>query len=785
MKRPVILLLATLAWMGCSEDSDTKTSPAGCGNGVLDSGELCDGTLFASGARVCPASYSLVSGKTVNDIKCNTACALAIDGVCEPSALCGNGKLDGDEPCDGVLFAAGARECPSGQSLVSGKSENDITCQGCRVVTSGVCEVKAVCGNGVVDEGEACDGKAFGEGTRECPDGESFLEGKSENDITCQGCRVVTSGVCAPSAKCGNSALDDGEVCDGDKFAENARQCPEGQVLAEGKTSADITCSASCAVVTSGACVDASTDPKCGDGRLDAGELCDGTQFADGVRVCPEGKIFAEGKTSADITCSDACDVVTSGACEASELEWRISDDCAGKNTCRVTYKCENHACVIDHRYAACTSSEQCTSSDAPYCDTASGCCMACTDDAQCGAGKKCHTDGRCIDECATNADCTNKSKPLCQAGACVAAECLSAADCTCGGEQKAVCDNYQCTCNDACVDSMATGLYWCQLMPPVAVTFDDSLSEATLRVDYRIGSDVNESSMKAQLVYGYESGTFDQTTWKSIDAVQDAAKDAFSAKLSKSAVASTGQTSAYYTFRICTENCDSASAVWKYCKSNTQKAESNPAEYNCSLSPYIVSDTERGNAHNTGLAQISSGDASKIIVSYTFDDPDSSIKSVNADTAIKPDAGTNATFATLSGSGKNNMCVSGGCFVNGTTTSALNLQGWKSTYDVSGASVTLKGMALGSSNALSMALWRNADGSPKNVKVLYSLDGTNFTIVEDVALSTNSKDLKKFLVHTVELPSAVNGKTGVSVRLVPYGGNGALRLDDIVIREK
>ena len=125
------------------------------------------------------------------------------------------------------------------------------------------------------------------------------------------------------------------------------------------------------------------------------------------------------------------------------------------------------------------------------------------------------------------------------------------------------------------------------------------------------------------------------------------------------------------------------------------------------------------------------------------------------------------------------------GCFVNGTTTSALNLQGWKSTYDVSGASVTLKGMALGSSNALSMALWRNADGSPKNVKVLYSLDGTNFTIVEDVALSTNSKDLKKFLVHTVELPSAVNGKTGVSVRLVPYGGNGALRLDDIVIREK
>ncbi len=119
-----------------------------------------------------------------------------------------------------------------------------------------------------------------------------------------------------PVSACNNNGvLDADEVCDGTNFAAGKQVCPEGKVLAEGKALSDIKCSDKCAVVTDGICVDPTPASCNNDGVLNDGEDCDGTAFADGKRVCPEGKVLAEGKTLSDIICSDKCAVVTDGVC--------------------------------------------------------------------------------------------------------------------------------------------------------------------------------------------------------------------------------------------------------------------------------------------------------------------------------------------------------------------------------------------------------------------------------------------------------------------------------------
>ena len=330
----VLGFLAAACFFGCSEGDDKGLLPStGCNNnGVLDAGEICDGTLFATGKRVCPEGKVLAEGKTVESITCSDKCMLVTEGVCvdqAPAATCGNKKLDDGEACDGDNFAQGKRVCPEGKVFATGKTAADIKCSDkCMLVTEGICVDQApaaTCGNGHLDEdkGEVCDGDKFATGKRVCPEGKVFATGKTAADIKCSDkCMLVTEGICvdqAPAATCGNGHLDEdkGEVCDGDNFAQGKRVCPEGKVLAEGKTVENITCSDTCTVVTEGVCVNSAPDPtnKCNGLSVDTDEDCDGDKFAPGKRVCPVGSILAEGKTLADIKCSKTCTVVTEGVC--------------------------------------------------------------------------------------------------------------------------------------------------------------------------------------------------------------------------------------------------------------------------------------------------------------------------------------------------------------------------------------------------------------------------------------------------------------------------------------
>ena len=195
-----------------------------------------------------------------------------------------------------------------------------------------------------------------------------WLQARRSPTLRSDKCAVVTEGVCVDAEEpktCGNEKLDEGEVCDGDKFAEGKRVCPEGKVLAEGKTESDITCSDKCALVTEGVCVDAGETKTCGNGKLDEGEICDGDKFAEGKRVCPDGLILASGKTEADIKCSETCTLDTGEACKPDVVQ-----KCDGTKLClcdgyEIDCICEDCAakgetCDVVNGVAMCIG-EKCT----------------------------------------------------------------------------------------------------------------------------------------------------------------------------------------------------------------------------------------------------------------------------------------------------------------------------------------------------------------------------------------------------------------------------------------
>lgn len=445
---------------GAAEDPDCLAS---CGNGVIDPGETCDTDIAAGMPGACPTEAACDDGDpcTLDALISRSTCAAICqhllvvtqsasmpDGCCPTGAWnavdsdcpvsCGNGILEAGEICDPGL-PVGSGGCPAScddgdpcttDSLVGGGCR--ATCEHAPVTTfisgDGCCpaggsratdtDCPAVCGNGVLEPGEACDRAASGDAA--CPGGcpaspsaclRITLTGSADDcsarcattpvaacaskaDGCCPtGCTAATDPDC--SATCGNGTVEAaaGETCDTAIAAGAPGACPtgcsDGNACTRDVLVAAGTCAAACVFLPV-------TEARAGDG------------------CCPSGLTFA-GDPDCPPTCGngvveapvESCDPQADSSCPAS---------CPAAGTCS----------VVSASGTASTCSARCSVQAITTCASGDGCCppgCAADIDGDCPAicgdgvveqGERCDRaitaghDGWCEPSCDDGVACTS-----------------------------------------------------------------------------------------------------------------------------------------------------------------------------------------------------------------------------------------------------------------------------------------------------------------------------------------------------------------------------------------
>ena len=281
--------------LGSKEDVSAADDAAGGDAGPRDEGDalsLCAESSACDDGLECTSDLCTIEGLCTHTIAPG---ACLIEGQCVVS-----GALHPDNPClqcepssdPTQWIARNQASCDDGDPCTDNDACDKDTCAG---VPLGSC-----CGNGVVEEGETCDG--------DCPESCGApepctvvtLTGAVEScDLACVSAPValcVSGDGCCPEgcqgedidcpALCGNGVIDEGELCDGD--------CPEGcddgdpctdDVMSGSVGTCDLACSSTlislcaagdgCCPAGCNALNDAECEPVCGNGVVEAGEACD------------------------------------------------------------------------------------------------------------------------------------------------------------------------------------------------------------------------------------------------------------------------------------------------------------------------------------------------------------------------------------------------------------------------------------------------------------------------------------------------------------------------------
>ena len=316
----------------CDKDNgeSVNSCPEDCGgtvvcnnDGNIDLGEACDGFNF--GAATCA---TILGAGCTGTLKCTSQCGIDSSGcVCQSKPICGDGKIDAGEECDGNNL--GGATCSA-----VGKCGKP-TCKQCKIDMNS-CTACSTCGDGKIDAGEECDGDNFGGAT--C--GAMGKCGKP----TCNKCKISLSS-CTACSTCGNGKVDPGEECDGSddclpdctKVVSSQGKCGDN-VISLGETcdknnfgyytsmdpkkfcelfgvanssSTKIVCSDKCQIDLAKSCPPI---PKtCGNGKLDPGEFCDGKLIANGY-TCQS--ILGPGSTGT-LKCDETCLHTDKSGCSA------------------------------------------------------------------------------------------------------------------------------------------------------------------------------------------------------------------------------------------------------------------------------------------------------------------------------------------------------------------------------------------------------------------------------------------------------------------------------------
>jgi hypothetical protein len=167
----------------------------------------------------------------------------AVGGFGGAGPICGNGVAEPGEDCDGA-------DVPEEPECASAFCSADC------VLDESACQ--PFCGDGLVSGEELCDGAQLAGAT--C---EELVPDSPGGDLACSpDCQSYDVSSCTNPSNCGNGVLDPGETCDGMNFG--------GLTCASfGFGFGELVCNASCNIV-------ANLCSSCGNGVIDASEQCDG-----------------------------------------------------------------------------------------------------------------------------------------------------------------------------------------------------------------------------------------------------------------------------------------------------------------------------------------------------------------------------------------------------------------------------------------------------------------------------------------------------------------------------